>query len=276
MNKLKSKLTAGVITFLLVVLLMAVGPTKAFVLNLNIQNSFPLAEEPVNFVTSIEIEQGENLNIKNFTLKLTGEKNIECVFLPNGTLLTNCSGIQIKQIESSEFQSGYGFLPGALKYNITISPNTLPVGDYVSKFFVSTLESTFESSEKQITIIKEGIPVEKCSLRAEKGEIVIDGERFISSRNKLNLAVPESRALNGKGYITAQSGRKRISYKFTIDRAVRVNEDRILIYTSGILKQNKKEKAESAAILFDTNSLKIDVAGDSLSIQNMDVNFAKC
>jgi len=275
-----NKIAASVITLLVISVLIITGSANAFVLDFLVSNNFPLPGAPITFMVSAEIEHDEILNIEKFTLALTGPQNSTCEFFPNGTILNSCPGIQVNQIESTEFQYdygyGYGFLPGFLKYNITLDSSILPPGEYTAKLFAETPTEQFQSSEQKIIIFQELEPIEKCSIRAQGGDILVDGKSLISPRTKLNLGVQESRAQKGQGFITAQGGRERISYQFTIDKAVKVSANTILFYTSGFLEHNKKKTSESAIISFNMDSFEADVGGELLEIKNMDVNFARC
>jgi len=276
MRAINKHLTVAVIILSIIILLVTIGPVRAALVGLTISNNFPVFGEFVNLIVSAEIEPDEILDTKNFTLSFEGPQNIVCDFLPDGTFLNPCPGIQIQQIETADYQFGYGFLPGILKYNITLDSGSLQAGEYMVKLFVITPQEKLTAQE-QMFIIGESTPVEKCSLRAEDGSIIFDGKTFNSPRTKLNLGVSESRARKGQGFITAQQGRERISYEFDIDNAIRVSSRLILIYTSGTLKQPSKEnKPESAVISFDTDSFKLDIDGDSLEIEDMKIYFAKC
>lgn len=280
MRRFNKNLTAVIISLTIIAMLIAVGPAKAAIIGVTILDDFLIIGELAEFIASIEVEQGEFLDLQNFTLSLTGPQNLTCSFLPDGTVIGSCQGIQIQKIQDAEFGYsygyGYGFISGILKYNLTLNSSILQAGEYSTKVFAATPRQTFVSEEGNF-MVGESIPAEKCSLRADSGQIFLDNESFYSPRTKLNLYVPEKRAVNGEGYITAQQGKERIVYQFRVDYSIKPTNNTVLIYTSGTLKNSStQKKPESATILFKEDSLTIDINGKSLNISNMSVTFSKC
>jgi hypothetical protein len=283
MRGFSKNLSAAIISLTLIAMLIAVGPAKAAIIGITILDDFLIIGESANFVASVEVEQGEFLNLENLTLSITGPQNFTCSFLPDGTIIGSCPAVQIQKVQDAEFGYGYGygygygFVSGVLKYNITLNTSAIQPGEYSAKLSALTLKQEFTSKKEVKFIVGESTPTEKCSLRADAGLIFLNNTQFNSPSTKLNLYVPEKRATNGEGYITAQQGKERMIYKFQVDHSIRPTKSTVLIYTSGTLKNGSKKKVpETAIILYNSNSSKINVDGKLLDISNMSVTFSKC
>lgn len=270
-----SKLIAASVSISLIVLLLFAGPVKAFIFDFSINNSFPLLGDIINFVVSSEIEPGEKIDIQKFELMITGPKNVSCEFYPNATLISSCPGIDLENIETTNYQYGYGFLPGFLKYNIELDTETLLLGDYIAKLTAFTPSGNFETSQQELSMVNLTSQLNQCSVRATNGETIIEGETF-DARNKLSLYSSRGNSRNSKGLFTAQDRRDRISYKFIVDEARRTTGDVIYFRVHGELMINRVASQEAATIIYNTQTFELQIIGDSLNVSDMEVTFAQC
>jgi len=273
---LNKKLISLFLTLSILLLVLMLGPVEALILGFSVLDGIISRGEPVKFEISVEIEQGEILDIQKITLLLKGPEDISCEFLPDGTLLTACPGIQITQTQSSQYQYGYdsqGFLPGFLEYSVSLDSLAIQPGQYQSYFILSTPDSDVQSPE-QLVYIQPPEAVQGCSVRANGGTATLDEETF-ENRNKLNLYVPSNKALNGKGSFTAQNG-NRVSYTYQVNNAVQSDENTITFQVSGELRKHLNVYNEDATITLNKATNKMNVNGGTLDIENMDISFMQC
>jgi len=207
------RVVSGLLATIIVLSLFLTGPTQALKLDFFIPNNYISTENPASFIATTTIETGEILDITSFTIRLIGKNIIECHFNPDGSLIGSCPILNIVQIENSEYSFGYGYLPGNLKYEITINPNTLPSGQYSTNLIANIDGNSFSSSSSEFTLIETLAESNKCSLRAKKGEAIHEGITF-ERKNKLSLYSPTNKASNGQGSFSTQKGRNRITYSF--------------------------------------------------------------
>lgn len=259
-----NRIIASVLSLIVIVLLVYTGPAQAFVVSLGISNASPLLGELISFSVSAQIQEGDNTNINNFTLVINN--NSYCVFSISGEKLTSCNGINIVQIENLSY--GYGYLlPGFLKYNITINSESLGVGNYNARLIASTIKGEFQTSESSFAISDEK-PLYDCSVRGKGGEISLN-EKSLGNNSRINFYVPLKSAREGEGEFTVQEGRKRVSYKFDVKKAVR-RDSLIVFKVQGEVREDLNPfKAESAVITLDKNTKKINLDSSSLVIRNM-------
>jgi len=285
---LNKKIISIFITLSILLLLFMAGPVKAFFLNFVIVDDDIVQGEMLDLQIAVEIRDGEILDIQKITLILDGPQQVFCEFLPNSTLINSCPGIQIRQTETSEYQYGYGygygysygygydqgFLPGTVKYNVTIDSASLSPGNYISQYYITLPTTELESSEKEITIrVPEA--VQSCSVRATNGVAELDDETY-TNRNRLNLYVPSGKASGGRGSFTAQNG-NRISYSDNVHGAQQVGPSQIKFYVSGeIRKRGIPSYEESAIIILNKATSTISVQGETINVENMKVNFLDC
>ena len=272
----KTKAIALFLTAVILVIIIFAGPVQSFITGFTISNLFPSLGEKISLVVSAEVESDEILDIKNFTLKLSGPSEYSCIFDTNGTLLSSCPGISISVISVPNYTFGYGFLPGILKYNVTLNTSVLQRGTYDTMLTVTLPSEEIETPQQQITILDGGVEVNTCSLRAKSGDATFEDDDY-GSKNKLSLFVPSKGAKKGQGTIISGTGRDRVSYSFDVLEATIIDANTMIFEITGDLRVGREDSlTENAIIAYRTNTMEIDVSGDSLDIENMDVNFAKC
>ncbi|MFA4953072.1 MAG: hypothetical protein WC584_02525 [Candidatus Pacearchaeota archaeon] len=111
----KSKIIAGILTFIILGLIIFVGPAKAFVLELNTDKDSLIKGEKIIFNASIKIESVDKyLPIKTLKLNLHGLSPLTslnvCEFDIEGKPISGCDGMTIKKIsEANSYGYGYGY-----------------------------------------------------------------------------------------------------------------------------------------------------------------------
>ncbi|MFH1327660.1 MAG: hypothetical protein ABIH76_02220 [Candidatus Bathyarchaeota archaeon] len=272
------KVLPSLITISVLAILILVGSVEALILGFTVLDGIVTKGEAVEFQLSINIEQGEVLDITTITLVLNGPQDLTCRFLPDGTPIDPCPGIQITQTENTSYQYGYGydqgFIEGFLKYNVILNSSTVESGQYQSYFRITTPETEFESPE-QIVIIRDPDFEGSCSLRAIEGVATFEGQDF-TSNNRLSLYAPAGGARSGRGTFMTQEGRIRVSYAFTIHNAYLGPQDEIIFDTSGTLKEDARYFDETATITFNRASSTIFLDGTFLEFQDMEISFERC
>ncbi len=282
MTRGSSKFLSLGITLIIFVLLVMTGPAQAFILNLNIQNPKISQGEEIKLFVSSEKEQGENLTIQKFSLEISGPENILCEFDINGNPLEDCEGISIIKTSEDEgnygysYNYGYGYGYGQankLDYELKIDTKNLLPGIYKTKIKAITNNEEFEK-QGQFIIFTKDKSLQGCSFRGEKGILNIDG--FMTSSNRLNVNIPLEKAVKGKGYIYSQIGEHRFSYKFEINGVISNSEEEAEILVSGKYKgDGLKNVDETSVITIDKINKKINIEGDSIDLENMNIKFMK-
>jgi hypothetical protein len=280
---LNKKIISIFITLSILLSLLMAGPAEAFFLNFIIADDDLVQGQMLDMQISVEIKEGEVLDVQKLTLILDGPQQIFCEFFPNATLISCPYDLEILQIETSNYTYGYGygygygydqgFLPGNLKYNITINTDPLLPGIYLSKYLVTLPQTELESSEKEI-IIRSPNAVQGCSVRAINGVAEI-GDEVFTNRNRLNLYVPSGKASAGRGSFTAQNG-NRISYTYNVQNAQQIGPNKIRFYVSGEVRKHSQTWRESAVITLNKAASTISIKGETVDIKNMNVNFLEC
>lgn len=278
MKKNINKFLSVSIALTVIVLLVLAGPAQAFILGLSVLDDTVFFSESVNFQLSAEIESGERKNITHFTLKLTGPENISCMFYPNGTIISGCPGITIVQVEDTSFGYGYGygygFEPGFFKYNVTVSPGTLEVGNYNARLIAAVDDNDILSSITSFTVFEDETLINGCSIRARDGQVTLDSQIF-SGNSKLSLNSPLKNLKNaGQGGFESQ-GNKRISYKFKINKATAVNQIITFNVTGTFMDVNKNKSSKDSIIIFNKATNKVDIISSGFNVQGMSVNFVR-
>lgn len=126
----------------------------------------------------------------------------------------------------------------------------------------------------------EQVPSEDCSIRAKDGAVSIDEINFQNA--KLNFYVPMKNAMNGKGYLTAQTNKKRLSLNFNVVKITKTDSDNLVVEALGKGTLDKKViNFSSIKINLDKSNNIVDVSGvsndgsETLSAPNMAVTFMK-
>lgn len=110
------KLFSSAFVILVVGLLVIAGPVDALYLSLDGFKNTPYAfNEKINFIGNIEINSDEIVNLQNVSLEVNDQ--IVCTFAVDGTLLTDCSGVNVSLISSPGYGYGYGYNTFELGWN---------------------------------------------------------------------------------------------------------------------------------------------------------------
>ncbi|MFH1801906.1 MAG: hypothetical protein ABH864_00475 [archaeon] len=271
------KLVSIFITLSVILLLLTLGPVEAFVLGFTVFEDEVVQGQPIDIEIEVEIEPGEFLDLQHITLLLDGPQDLICRFLPNGTLINDCPNVQITQTETTAYGFGYGYdqgyLPGFLKYEVTINSASLAPGAYAARYIITAPDAGLESPEQMI-YIQPPEAVQSCSVRASGGTATLDEESY-RNRNRLNLYVPSDKATGGKGSFTAQNG-DRLSYTYQVNSAVQLDPNTIMFYVSGELRKHTTVYQEAATITLNKATSKIKIEGETLDVESMNVGFMKC
>ena len=155
------------ISFLILFILLFSGPANAFSLSLNIPDTQVSKGGSISFIGEIDIESDENLPIDNVLLKLDGGEVVNCLFHPNGTIISGCKGISIEYLGNASFEYGYGYgyygygynfgygygyANGKLIYNFTLNTTDYLSGNYSTKLTAHINSKEFSNAGKNIII----------------------------------------------------------------------------------------------------------------------------
>lgn len=263
-------------TLLILIILLLAGPANAVIVSLNVWDTTVEKGSLMHFEAGVEVESGELLQVDYFVLRLIGPEIIECKFHVNGTPISGCNGITIQNISSPSLNGyGYGFEPGDFKFNIALDTSYYSLGKYETYLQV-TGPNSFQERGEDVHIKPPQIPggLEGCSIRAEGGDLINNGDDF--GEGKINFHIPLGNADNGKGSLTAQKGRERISYKFNVLEVIENNDMYARIQIQGERRINGGMKQEETAeIYYDKIANTIDVNCTYFDIEDMDITFKK-
>jgi len=288
---MKKRVAPSILAFIfvsmIVILLLNTGSAKAFNLLLIVFDNNVFKGEDVNFNASIEIEAEDGaVLINNFILRLNGPNNIECRFMPNGTIISpvDCPGITITKLSEAPFGYGYGYTEGLFLYKIDLDTNNYTAGLYETRIILvkENGEEIVERGEDiRITVLPPDI-LRGCSVRAVQGDIQVDGTDFDSRNNKLSFFISRSRknieATTGHGYLTSQFGKKRFEYDFDIDEVIENTADSAKMIVSGKYKIDRgEEQTLNAMITFGKNRRGFvdlsQIPVDGINATNMKITF---
>lgn len=280
------------------ILLIISGPANAFILQLTIGEQYVKLGDKTTFTVSSVVDSGEELNIQKFVIKLIGPKNVYCEFLPDGTPIYDCEGMNITLLSEGNktadgatydygyqgyggygynYAYGYIFGKGILSYNITIDTSEYPRGLYSTEFDMIVDEKVYKEEGKVLFIYdKDGL--KGCSIRAHKGEIE---ERttgnYSSLRNRLSLTIPLKNAAPGQGVLQTQSSKTRLIYDFEVLGLLESTPLTSKILIKGTYRTERNSinntKEETAIIYLDKKNKLLNLAGKSITAQNMNVNL---
>lgn len=274
---MKAKILAAVVTISILTMLIISGPANAFILGLTILDTEVLKGEAIDFQASVQINSNEFLDLSYLTLNIKGPAIISCKFKPDGKVLRGCGGLKIKRVETTEYGFGYGygtgFTNGTLAYNITLDTKRYQVGTYTTELNVNIGDQKTRQAGENITILSKSSALRGCSFRARDGQLVFD--EFSSNLNKFNFHIPLAYSADGKGSLTGQSGRERISYNFELIEVQDNNPHNASILVSGEFKINGDKTVEDATIFFDKDKQRVKISGENLNVINMNVYFIK-
>ncbi len=280
MNKIATKLASAFIVFLIVTLIILAGPANAFQLGLDINKDVINQGENAKFQVSANVESGEIIPIDKFIFNISGPKNSVCEFDSKTNIIVGCSDITIRQISvgnETGYDYSYGYKtynPGLLSYELILNTSSYDTGEYHIDLRVISKGDILKKTNGVFYIGANGL--NGCSVRADDGEIIINGESFDSPRNKFSMKIPLSQAIDGKGYFTAQAGRNRINYDFKRIMVLHNDENYASVLVTGQVRTGAKDKvSEKAVIYLYKKDKRIDIDGDSFDIQHMDITFMR-
>ena len=169
------KITAGLISFIVIAILLISGPVYALSLILGApSSSSPTIGDTISFTASMNITNNDAyVPIENFTLTIAGTSTKTCVFNVSGANLTACEGMTINRTSSpstinysygygqdtdeNSFGYGYGYsyvpsITNLFVYNVTLDTTNYGAGSYVIAFTAKAGSTTYSASNKTITI----------------------------------------------------------------------------------------------------------------------------
>ena len=283
MSKVTTKIASAFIVSLIVTILIIAGPANAFQLELDINRDIIDVGESAKFTVSANVESGEIIQVDKFIFNITGPKNSVCEFDSKTNIIVGCSDIKIRQISDGDELLGYGYgygyntyKPGVLSYELTLNTSEYNTGEYHIDLRVISKGDLLKKASGIFFIGIDPKELAGCSVRADEGSITIDEESFNSPRNKFSMKIPLSSAIDGKGYLTAQSGRDRINYDFKRIMILSNDENSASILVTGEVRKGAKDKkTEKAVIYLYKKDKRIDIDGKSFDIQKMDITFMR-
>lgn len=290
MINIKSKIIAILVTIGVIGVLFLTGPAQAIILSIEIPKTDIVKGSLINIMPSIEIQDSEIVDINYLSLQLIGQQEINCIFFINGSAISGCEGIKIEPIESADFGYGYGylindfgygygygFMKGFLKYNITIESKQLNVGRYQPIFSVfSDGEKILEKKGDVIDIKTKIINrlENRCSIRAFDGKLGANNKNF--TNNRINFYISSRDPMTGKGALSGQKNRERISYRFKVNKIIENNDLVLKVKVIGEFRigNNPADKQSAESILvFDRLRNKISLNGGKINTKSMFINF---
>ena len=160
---------------------MLAGPAKAFVLDLTADKSAVVKGELVKFRASIDIYSNENLPIEKIMFELTGPENTLCEFNPDGTNISECSGMTITKLSGDGSVLGYGYgdykghgyyfgysygyasygygYDSKLEYEITLNSAGYEAGEYTTKLTAFIEGEQFSEAGDNLIINNENLDI---------------------------------------------------------------------------------------------------------------------
>ena len=118
----------------------------------------------------------------------------------------------------------------------------------------------------------ENIPEDKCSLRAENGNLIIN-EKDLGNKNKLSFHINFANN-KGEGSLIGQKDRDRLSLSFDFKNLVKIDLNELILEASGKGNLNKEKlNFNSITLTLDKINKKISVSGDGLEATDMDASF---
>lgn len=266
-------------------MLLVSAPAQAFVLGLDLEDIIVNKGDIVDFEASIKVEPDDTVNISSIVLKLDGPLDINCKFKTDGDIISECKGIQIKKISSSDDCYGYdgycygydgGYAPEDEKnfmYKISINTSLYFAGKYKTSLAIYSGNKLIGQKKQGSIQINAKVSLKDCSIRAKKGDSIIEGESF-GDNNKINFYISRRGSKTGQGYITGQYGRTTFSYKFSVKNILEDDANHTDIEVSGKYRVDLKgDKTEKSVIVLDKKNHKLTVVGENVNIEYMDVNF---
>lgn len=159
MNK-SLKIFGVVVSALVIFLLIASVPAKAFTLNFDVKNNNVEKGQVVLFDVSIDVNSNENLSLSKLVLELNGSTNHICEFSVDGIILSGCNGMKITPvfdyINTSNYGYGYGYGYGTklqkLSYKIALDTKDYELGSYNTKIRAYVGNEVFSQTGDKVSI----------------------------------------------------------------------------------------------------------------------------
>jgi len=277
-GSVKPKVIAGIVTASILALLIIAGPVGAFLLDLDLYDDSVPVGANAEFTATATLEIGDNLNVSFFVLDLSGPVSISCTFLPDGTPVTSCSGITINHIQSPNYNYGYGYgygeLLGNYTYEIILDTTSYPLGTYETEFLALTTQGVVSFGGDDLTIYRELSTLQRCSVRADEGEMEVMSEYF-GTDNEFSYYHPQSGNDLGQGHLTGQYRGERFSYKFQTENIIDNDPDMLVIEVMGKYKlQTGPFTNDVTAILYiDKFNNKVDVISTNFMLEDAPIDF---
>ncbi len=288
---LNTKIIAVLVTIGIIAVLFITGPAQAVILKIEIPQKEIFKGSILNIMPLIEIEDSEIVNVDYIVFELNGPEDIECRFLPNGSVISGCSGIKIELLNITDFGYGYGylynngrgygygygFMKGNLRYNLTIDSKKLKIGEYETMLSVFINEKkAFEKKGDNIRIKNKPPRLSnRCSIRAFDGKLNITDKEF--SNNRISFYISSRDPIMGKGSLSGQKGRERFNYKFKIMEILENNVTSLVVKVNGDYRVGRngsvKRTPAEAILTFDRIHNKIILSGDKINTKSMIINF---
>jgi len=240
---------------------------------MSILNNQVLSGDTAQFDVGVEIEAGEVLDIQHLALDLSGPISMACLFLPNGTKISSCKGIIITPIPPMPNNYGYGFEEGNLEYRIEFDTTFYPVGIYSTELIVFEASRTIRESGDDLEILAEPNALEKCSVRAENGVLMMGAEN-LGSNNDLSFSVPTLAASTGKGSLVSQKSGIRFLYSFDIIETIQNKPGSAILLTSGTYRINRNTEVPQTALLYlDKVNEEVDIVAGDFEAKDLEIDF---
>lgn len=240
-GSVKLKIIAGIVTASIIALLLIAGPVGAFIMDLDLSENLVKLGSSTEIIATATFEQEDDFNVSSFMLDLDGPVSISCLFLPDGTPISSCKGITIQQIHAPSWGGGYGYGYGYGRYignytfKITLNTLNYPLGSYETHLLAITTKGMLEFQGEDLTIYDEEIKLERCSVRADDGEMYLLGD-FFGDENHFSFYNPQSGNSHGQGSLTAQDENQRFSYKFKTENIISKTPSKIQVLVKGKYK----------------------------------------
>jgi len=129
--------------------------------------------------------------------------------------------------------------------------------------------------ERDFEIINKSEPVSitSCSVRATGGDLMLDGESFGGS-NKVSFNI--NYLANGKGSLTNQNGKNRVSMSFTPKKILETNEDILSFNASGKGRINRDSiSLDEVIVEFNKNDREIFISSNRFEANLVGVTFTE-
>jgi len=280
-KQLSSKVIGCFLVIGIITILILSGPAQAFVLTLSVSD--PIVSQGEKIKVNLQVDTGSSdmpSDLSNLTFILHGPtqnspENFECMFSPDGTIISGCDGMEITKVQKSEsgYCKSYGYGYGcSFEYSISIDSGLFDTGNYTTTFIINAKDKQTVKTGDNITI---NTPKGVCSIRAKNGDVVAEGTEF--NKNKISFFIPLSKASNGEGYITAQDGRGRLTYKFTVDKLLIYSSEVVKVHVSGKYRIGGVGKflPDSGIITLDRINNVTSFVGDKIQVSDMKVYFRR-